>query len=151
MLVGLKNNFILYRYFQYVGTTSTTKKLLNFGQTLSISRFLITWIFCNFFFFVSATGTHTSTHDNAHTDALAQTQMMGLSGTATWTHRRGLRLAIESNDTEILNYFFAVTMNATTTSGWQRRPPTSAATSTATAMPAEGHRFGIELVHSIQQ
>lgn len=42
-----------------------------------------------------------------------------LGALARWA--RALGLAIESNDTEILNYFFAVTMNATTTSGWRRR------------------------------
>lgn len=47
-------------------------------------------------------------------------QYLELLGTlARWA--RALGLAIESNDTEILNYFFAVTMNATTTSGWRRR------------------------------
>lgn len=42
-----------------------------------------------------------------------------LGALARWA--RALGLAIKSNDTEILNYFFAVTMNATTTSGWRRR------------------------------
>lgn len=100
------------------------KKMMDFGHSPSL------WEPSNYGNFGHG-HSHTHTHSQAHTDALAQ----GCGYTDT--QLRGQRLAIESNDTEILNYFFAVTMNATTTSGWQRRPPMPAATPAATATPAE--------------